>query len=76
MSSAIRTEHIVKRYGQNTVLNDINIDIQEGEFVCLLGPSGCGKSTLLRLIAGRLCPVPGHEARAGALPGRIGSWMK
>ena len=67
MSSAIRTEHIVKRYGQNTVLNDINIDIQEGEFVCLLGPSGCGKSTLLRLIAGRLCPVPGHEARAGVV---------
>lgn len=59
MSSAIRTEHIVKRYGQNTVLNDINIDIQEGEFVCLLGPSGCGKSTLLRLIAGLDVPTEG-----------------
>ena len=35
-----------------TVLENINIDIQENEFVCIVGPSGCGKSTLLRLIAG------------------------
>ncbi len=34
------------------VLNDINLEIQNGEMVCLLGPSGCGKSTLLRIIAG------------------------
>ncbi len=35
-----------------TVLENINIDIQENEFVCIVGPSGCGKSTLLRIIAG------------------------
>ncbi|MGO0807458.1 ATP-binding cassette domain-containing protein, partial [Clostridioides difficile] len=34
------------------VLKDISIDIEKGEFICLLGPSGCGKSTLLRIIAG------------------------
>src|SRR6266851_9252353 len=33
-------------------LVDINLEIQEGEFICLLGPSGCGKSTLLKIIAG------------------------
>lgn len=40
-------------YGEKvTVLNDINIEVQDGEMVCLLGPSGCGKSTLLRILAG------------------------
>lgn len=34
------------------VLKDINVDVEGGEFVCILGQSGCGKSTLLRLIAG------------------------
>lgn len=37
---------------QTEVLSNINLNIQEGEFVCLLGHSGCGKSTLLRIIAG------------------------
>jgi ABC-type nitrate/sulfonate/bicarbonate transport system ATPase subunit len=41
------------------VLNDINLEIQEGEFVCILGHSGCGKSTLLKIIAGFLKPDRG-----------------
>ncbi|WP_297735661.1 ABC transporter ATP-binding protein [uncultured Maricaulis sp.] len=41
-----------KNYGSFTALNRVSIEIDEGEFVCLLGPSGCGKTTLLRLIAG------------------------
>jgi len=41
------------------VLNDINLSINEQEFVCFLGPSGCGKSTLLNLIAGFIKPVSG-----------------
>ena len=45
-------EHIHKEFGAFTALNDINLNIQRGEFICFLGPSGCGKTTLLRIIAG------------------------
>ena len=41
-----------KNYGSTTVIHDINLEVQEGEFLVLVGPSGCGKSTLLRMIAG------------------------
>ncbi|WP_077609252.1 ABC transporter ATP-binding protein [Clostridium sp. Marseille-P2415] len=48
----IRFERVNKAYGKNLVVNDLNIDIREGERLVLLGPSGCGKSTTLRMIAG------------------------
>ena len=41
------------------VLEDIDLDVREGEFVCILGPSGCGKSTFLNLVAGFLSPTAG-----------------
>jgi ABC-type Fe3+/spermidine/putrescine transport system ATPase subunit len=43
---------VVKRFGALRALDDVTLDIAEGEFVCFLGPSGCGKTTLLRVIAG------------------------
>ncbi|MCJ9719230.1 ABC transporter ATP-binding protein [Agrobacterium sp. SHOUNA12C] len=49
---SIRIEDLEKRFDRTQVLQRINLDIRQGEFLTLLGPSGCGKSTLLRLIAG------------------------
>ena len=50
--SYIRFENIVKSFGSNTVLKDINLEVEKGQLVTLLGPSGCGKSTLLRCLSG------------------------
>ena len=52
MSSNISIRHAKKKYGDNTVIEDLSLEIREGEFFTLLGPSGCGKTTLLRMIAG------------------------
>jgi iron(III) transport system ATP-binding protein len=51
-TEALRFEHIVKRFGDFTALNDVSLAVNKGELVCFLGPSGCGKTTLLRIIAG------------------------
>ena len=50
--SKISIKDAVKRYGSNTVIPDLNLEIKAGELFTLLGPSGCGKTTLLRMIAG------------------------
>ncbi|ELV8647638.1 ABC transporter ATP-binding protein [Vibrio fluvialis] len=54
--SYVSVQQLTKRFGDNTVFESIQFDIQQGEFITLLGPSGCGKSTLLRSLAG-LNPV-------------------
>lgn len=48
----ITFQNVVKQYDDNTVLKNIDFEIEEGKFYTLLGPSGCGKTTILRLIAG------------------------
>ena len=50
--SFLEIKNVTKRYGAQTVLNDVCASVEQGEFVCILGPSGCGKTTLLRIIAG------------------------
>ena len=50
--ATVEFSHIHKYYGETRVLEDINIDVRDGEFLVLVGPSGCGKSTLLRSLAG------------------------
>jgi putative spermidine/putrescine transport system ATP-binding protein len=59
MSAAVSLNQVVKRYGDATALHELNLEIQEGEFLSLLGPSGCGKTTTLRLIAGFIQPNEG-----------------
>lgn len=52
MSVSIKAKNVIKKYGDNVVIADLNLDIENGEFFTLLGPSGCGKTTFLRMIAG------------------------
>ena len=48
----VRLQNVNKFFGENHVIRNLNLDIEEGEFLTLLGPSGCGKTTILRMIAG------------------------
>ncbi|MGL4913388.1 MAG: ABC transporter ATP-binding protein [Romboutsia sp.] len=50
--SYLKINNVSKSYESKNVLNNISLEVKEGEFLCLLGPSGCGKTTLLRIIAG------------------------
>ena len=58
----LEIDHLQKAYGDTHILHDINISIDEGDFLVLVGPSGCGKSTLLNCIAG-LEPITGGAIR-------------
>ena len=64
--SYIRFEHLCKSFGQNEVLKDISLEIEQGQLVTLLGPSGCGKSTLLRCLAGLETVTAGRVYLDGA----------
>ena len=59
-NSIIRFEGITKRFGKVTAVENVTLDIREGEFFALLGPSGCGKTTLLRMLAGFETPSEGR----------------
>ena len=50
--SGIRLEHVTKRYGDTIAVDDLTLDVGDGEFLVLVGPSGCGKTTALRMVAG------------------------
>ena len=56
MEECIRFDHVTKRYGTHTVLQDFRLTVYSGEFLTMIGRSGCGKTTALRLINGLLTP--------------------
>lgn len=58
--AGIRIINLVKKFGEVTAVDHINLDIKDGEFMTLLGPSGCGKTTTLRMIAGLEVPTDGE----------------
>ncbi len=53
-------KNVSKEFNSMLVVSDVNLEVNEGEFVCLLGPSGCGKTTILRLAAGLETPTHGE----------------
>jgi multiple sugar transport system ATP-binding protein len=55
----VRLEHITKAFKGAPVVEDVNLEVREGEFLVLLGPSGCGKTTTLRMVAGLERPTNG-----------------
>lgn len=63
--SAISIRNLSKSYGSATVLDDLDLDVSEGDFVTLLGPSGCGKTTTLRAVAGLETPDTGRITIGG-----------
>ena len=56
----LRTEGLVKRYGKRTVVNDVSINVKQGEIVGLLGPNGAGKTTSFYMTTGLIVPNAGH----------------
>jgi ABC-type Fe3+/spermidine/putrescine transport system ATPase subunit len=52
MGRSLRLENLTKKFGTLTAVDRVNLEIDEGEFICFLGPSGCGKTTVLRMITG------------------------
>jgi nitrate/nitrite transport system ATP-binding protein len=56
----LKIEGLAKRYGDSTVFDQVNFDVRQGEFVCIVGHSGCGKTTILNVLAGLEHASDGH----------------
>ena len=61
----LQLKNLYKKYQDNTVVNNFNIDVEKGELISILGPSGCGKTTTLRMIAGFITPTSGDIFLSG-----------
>ena len=71
MSELLKVTHLHKEFGNNVVLNDINLSVKRGEVIVIIGPSGCGKSTFLRCLNG-LEEIQSGVITVGGLPVEAG----
>lgn len=73
-------EHLTVKFGNVIALNDVSLDVSEGEFVCILGASGCGKSTLFNVVSGLLRATSGKIKLEGRdvsnKPGEVGYMLQ
>lgn len=67
----VRLEHLTKRFGRVVAINDLSLEVMDGEFFVVVGPNACGKTTLLRLIAGLTKPNSGNIYIDGQLVNRV-----
>jgi len=61
----IRTESLTKKFGDKTAVDDLNLEIAEGEFFCYLGPNGAGKTTTIKMLTGLIRPTRGAAFLGG-----------
>ena len=55
----LTVEHLIKKYGDQVILDDVSLDVKKGEVIVVVGPSGCGKSTVVNLLIGAIRPKNG-----------------
>ena len=58
--ATVRLASITKRFGETVAVDDLDLEVADGELLTLLGPSGCGKTTTLRMVAGLIEPTDGR----------------
>jgi multiple sugar transport system ATP-binding protein len=74
--ASVELRQIGKAFGANPVLQDVDLDVQDGEFLTVVGPSGCGKSTLIRIIAGLESQDSGSVRIGGAAVDHLRSYER
>ncbi|SVD57626.1 uncharacterized protein METZ01_LOCUS410480, partial [marine metagenome] len=69
-------DQVVKRFGEHTAVDGVNLQIAKGEFLAIMGPSGCGKTTTLRMIAGLELPSKGEIRLNGTRMNELKPWQR